>query len=80
LPMVLDFMGVETSAGPYPFWTADRDEQKNIRITIPGTRFRDHKGQNIFATSLELPEDIINFLSSKGYTILSLTTLLETNN
>jgi hypothetical protein len=80
LPMVLDFMGVETSSGPYPFWTADRDEQKNIRITILGTRFRDHKGQNIFATSLELPEDIINFLSSKGYTILSLTTPLETNN
>ena len=78
LPMVLDFMGVETSSGPYPFWTAARDEQKNIRITIPGTRFRDHKGQNIFATSLELPEDIINFLSSKGYTILSLTTPLQT--
>jgi hypothetical protein len=77
LPMVLDFMGLETSSGPYPFWTANRDEQKNIKITIPGTCFRDHKGQNIFATSLELPEEIINFLSRKGYTILSLTTPLD---
>ena len=78
LPMVLDFMGVETSPQPDFFWTANRGEQKNIRITIPGTRFRDHKGQNIFATSLELPEEIINFLSRKGYTILSLTTPLDT--
>ena len=79
LPMVVDFMGVETSSGPYPFWTANRNEKKNIKITIPGTRFRAHKVQNIFATSLELPEEIINFLSRNGYTILSLTTPLDTS-
>ena len=73
LPMVLDFIGIETSSGPLSFWTAHRGEQKNIKITIPGTRFRDQKGQDIFATHLELPEEIINFLSLKGYTILSLT-------
>ena len=77
LPMVLDFIGVESSSGPHSFWTARRGEQKNIKITLPGTRFQDHKGQNIFATPLELPEEIINFLSGKGYTILSLTSPLD---
>ncbi len=78
LPMVLDFAGIETSSGPHSFWAANRGEQKNIKITIRGTRFRDHQGQNIFATHLELPEEIINFLSLKGYTILSLTSSHDT--
>ena len=77
LPTVLDFIGVEASSGPQSFWTARRGEQKNIKITIPGTRFQDHKGQNIFATPIELPEEIINFLSAKAYTILSLTSPLD---
>ncbi len=73
LPMVLDFMGIESSSGPHSFWTADRDESKNIRITMRGISFRDHLDQKIFATPIRLPEEIVNFLSRKGYKILGLS-------
>jgi hypothetical protein len=71
LPMVLDFIGVKAYSGSHPFWTADRNHAKNIKITIPGVSFRDHQGQNIFATPLRLPEEVATFLSRKGYKILS---------
>jgi hypothetical protein len=71
LPVVLDFIGVKAYSGSHPFWTAHRDDAKNIKITIPGVSFRDHQGQNIFATPLRLPEEVASFLSSKGYKILS---------
>ncbi len=71
LPVVLDFIGVKAYSGSHPFWTADRDNAKNIKITIPGVSFRDHQGQNIFATPLRLPEEVASFLSSKGYKILN---------
>jgi hypothetical protein len=71
LPVVLDFLGVKSYSGSHPFWTADRDETKNIKITIPGVSFRDDQGQNIFATPIRLPEEVAGFLSHKGYKILS---------
>lgn len=69
----LDFVGVQSDSKPHDFMAAEREEQKNIRLTIPGTTFRDNDGQNILATPLNIPEEIVTFLSQQGYHILSLT-------
>jgi hypothetical protein len=68
----LDFLGIESEPGPHPFLAADRDESKNIRLMIPGTVFKDNKGQSIFTTNLTRYPEIISFLSQKGYMILRL--------
>jgi len=70
---ILDFIGVKYDSKPHHFMAADREDSKNIRITIPGIIFQDHNGQTILATHLRLPREIANFLSQKGYKILSLT-------
>ena len=69
---VLEFLGVEFDSNIHSFLAADRAESKNIRLMIQGTIFRDNKEQTIFATDLRLSPDIINFLTGKGYRILSL--------
>lgn len=71
LPVVLDFLGVKSYAGSHPFLTANREDSKNIKITIPGVSFQDHGGQNIFATPLRLPDEVASFLAHKGYKILN---------
>jgi hypothetical protein len=69
----LGFLGVQFDSKPHDFMAAERDELKNIRLTIPGIIFQDNNGQRIFATHLRIPEEIAIFLSQRGYSILSLT-------
>jgi hypothetical protein len=52
---------------------AERDHQKNVRLTIHGIVFQANSGKNILATPLEIPDDIALFLSRRGYNILNLT-------
>jgi LysM repeat protein len=68
----LDFLGMDYNSGPHIFWAADRTELKNIRLEIPGIIFRDHEARDIFATHINIPEEITGFLDSKGYIILFL--------
>ena len=69
----LDLLGVQFDSKPHDFMAAERDQQKNVRLTIPGIVFQANSGKNIFATSLEIPDDIALFLSQRGYNILNLT-------
>ena len=69
----LDFLGLKSDSKPYTFNATSRDESRNIRFAIPGISFQDKNGQNIFATHLIIPQEMVNFLSKKGYKILSLT-------
>ncbi len=69
---VLDFTGVKFDSKPHPFNSADKEESRNIRVTIPGIIFRDNQGRNVFASDVRLPNDIAGFLSRKGYKVLSL--------
>ncbi len=69
----LDLLGVQFDAKPHDFMAAERNQQKNVRLTIPGIIFQANSGKNIFATPLEIPDDIALFLSQKGYEILNLT-------
>jgi len=69
----VDFLGLKSDSKPYTFNATSRDESRNIRFAIPGISFQDKNGQNIFATHLIIPQEMVNFLSKKGYKILSLT-------
>jgi len=69
----LNLLGVQFDSKPHDFMAAERDQQKNVRLTIPGIVFQSNSGKNIFATPLEIPDDIALFLSQKGYEILNLT-------
>jgi len=69
----LDLLGVQFDSKPHDFMAAERDQQKNITLTIPGIVFQANSGKNIFATPLEIPDDIALFLSQRGYDILNLT-------
>ena len=69
----LDLLGVQFDSKPHDFMAAKRDQQKNVTLTIPGIVFQANSGKNIFATPLEIPDDIALFLSQRGYDILNLT-------
>lgn len=68
----LEFLGVEFDSKPHPFLATDRADSNNIKLMIPGIIFQDSNAQNIFATHLRLPPEIINFLTRKGYRVLHL--------
>jgi hypothetical protein len=69
---VLEFIGVKFDSKPHPFMAASRGETRNVRMTIPGIVFQDNRGQNIFASDLKLPDEIVGFLSKRGYRVLNL--------
>jgi hypothetical protein len=69
----LEFLGVPHDSKPHVFMASERDEQKNIRLTIRGIVFQDKEGQNILATHLNIPEEIARFLSQRGYHLLRLS-------
>jgi LysM repeat protein len=72
LSRTLKFVGVKFDSDPHSFLANDRDESRNIRLTIPGIVFRDRKGKSVLTTHITLPTEIVTFLSQRGYTILSL--------
>lgn len=73
LKRTLKFLGVKFDSDPHSLLATDRDDTRNVRLTIPGIVFRDRKGRSVFTTHISLPTEIVTFLSQRGYTILSLT-------
>jgi LysM repeat protein len=69
---MLDFLGIKFDSGPHPFMVTERDESRNIRLTIPGITFPGEGGRDVFATRTNLPQEIATFLHQRGYKILSL--------
>lgn len=72
LKRTLTFVGVTFDSNPHSFLATDRDDSRNIKLTIPGIVFRDRKGESVLTTRITLPTEIVTFLSQRGYTILSL--------
>lgn len=70
---ILDFIGVSFDSSPQAFPAAGIGASNSILVTIPGISFRSSGGQSVFASSLDLPEEIAGFLSRKGYRVLSLS-------
>ncbi len=69
---ILDLLDVPFESKPHPFMAADRDESKNVKLMIQGIVFPDVNGQRVFTTPSFLSQEIVNFLSQKGYRILYL--------
>ena len=69
----LDFLGIQSEKGPHFFLTANRDDSKNVRLTLQGVVFADAEGTSVLATPLSLPIEIVAFLSTRAYRILHLT-------
>jgi hypothetical protein len=67
---VLEFTGVPHNSRPHVFLAADRNEARNISITVPGVTFTAWDGKTIFCPTYPLPETLLGFLSGKGYNIL----------
>jgi hypothetical protein len=68
----LDFIGVQRDSKPHHFMATERDEARNIRLTIPGIIFQDQNGRTILASHSKIPKEIASFLYQKGYRILRL--------
>jgi hypothetical protein len=72
LTKTLDFVDAEFDAESHAILAMNRAETRNVAITLPGISFRNHSGNAIFATQLDLPSGIGSVLSQRGYKILQL--------
>jgi hypothetical protein len=71
--LILDFLGLSYDSEPHHFLTADREETRNIALTVPGIYFYDHEGKKILATDKKIPAEIVSFLNQRGYNLLELS-------
>ena len=69
----LGFLDIESQNGPHSFMVDNRDDLRNIKLTLPGVVFTDSRGNPVLATQLILPEEIEVFLSKRAYRILPLS-------
>ncbi len=72
---VLRSLGVPFDPGPLEISACGRDEQRDIRIRIPGVAFEDRTGQKILAAAMLPPQEILSLLAREGYRVLKLPTL-----
>lgn len=68
----LEFLGVQSDTGPHSFMATSGDDSRNITLSMPGIVFFDPHGKAILATPLTLPDEIVTFLSLKGYQVFVL--------
>ena len=71
--ITLEFLDIESQNGPHSFMAGNRDDSKNVKLTLPGVVFPDSRGNPVLATPLILPEEIAAFLSKRAYRILQLS-------
>jgi len=69
---ILEFLDVRFERGPHAFMANRADESRNVKLTLSGITFYDHRGGSVLATPLNLPPEIVAFLSQRGYNILIL--------
>ena len=72
LSKLLDFFGIQFDTGLHPIMAMPGNTPNNVQLLIPGTVFLDHEKNTILAISKYLPDEIISFLSQRGYKILIL--------
>lgn len=71
--MTLGFLDIKSQNGPHSFMAGNRDDSRNVKLTLPGVVFHDSRGNPVLATPLILPEEIAAFLSKRAYRILPLS-------
>jgi len=72
LSKVLGFLEIPYDPYPHTFKASDRDDSRNILITLPGITFSDKEGKRVFLSALPLTETLASFLSGKGFKILQI--------
>lgn len=69
---ILRFLDIPFQSNLHSFFGSTRHESKNVKFSIEGISFKNHKGSDIFATDKSLPEEICFLLNQRGYAILDL--------
>jgi hypothetical protein len=70
---LLEFLGIKYDAESHQFsLEKNGTESQNILLNIEGITFRDANGKDIFATSLNLPQELLSFLNMNGYRVLKM--------
>ena len=65
-----EFLGIQFQRRLHDFMAVKKDASGNIRLTLTGVIFSDSSGNSILATQQNLPDEILTFLSQRGYKIL----------
>ena len=76
---VLEFLNVQFHRGPHAFLAKKGDASRNVKLTLEGISFYDNKGKPVLATSVNLPPELVEFLSQSGYRMLLLTPFAGSN-
>lgn len=71
---VLEFLGIPFQKGPHSFTAGKVHDSGKITLKLPGVLFSNIKGQPVIATPMILPDEILAFLSQRGYKVLVLAT------
>jgi len=75
--LMLGFLGISYDSDQHHFLAADRDETRNITLTVPGISFYDLEGEKILATDKRMSTELVSFLNQKGYNLLELSQFEE---
>jgi len=70
---ILKLLNVHFEPGPHAFLANRGDPSKNVKLTLSGVTFFDRKGGSVLATPIDLPPEIVAFLSQRGYRVLVLS-------
>ncbi|MBW1829277.1 MAG: hypothetical protein JRI74_07635, partial [Deltaproteobacteria bacterium] len=65
-----EFLGIQSQRRLHDFMAVKKDVSGNIRLTLTGVIFSDSGGDSILATQQNLPDEILTFLSQRGYKTL----------
>ncbi|MDZ7699087.1 MAG: LysM domain-containing protein [Deltaproteobacteria bacterium] len=73
LGKLLKFLHVRYKEGPHTFDAIPGKAVTNVRLTLPGVVFKNGNGESVIATGAGLPDQLVRFLSQKGYRVLVLS-------
>ncbi len=68
----LKFCDVTYNPGPHSFTATTGEKSRNVGMIIPGVVFSDRRGKKVLATQRELSDNLVAFLTRKGYRYLAL--------
>jgi len=67
---ILEFLGIPFNRGPLAIAANPGNMSSQVTVTLSGVTFVDRKGTSVLATPINLPAELIAFLSEKGYAVL----------
>lgn len=77
---LLEFLGLRYDDHVHQFSSSGASDPHNVSVNIQGVVFQDVNGKDIFATSLNLPEELIAFLNMNGYRVFKIPATFPASN